>query len=96
VQGGTVTYNGTTLTATSGRGGIGEFDRVLTIGNATDSNGNTYRWTLEGLTTLYGGKVIASVTGSVAELNQNTTIATRPRGSMQLAGVSLTYIATIT
>ena len=98
VQGGSIAYNGTTLTVTSGRGGIGKLGRVLTIGNATDSNGNTFRWSLEGLTTLYEGSVVVSLTGSVAELNQNTTPAapTGPnRGLMLLRGVSLTYIATI-
>jgi len=98
VQGGSIAYNGTTLTVTSGRGGIGKLGRVLTIGNATDSNGNTFRWSLEGLTTLYEGSVVVSLAGSVAELNENTTAASPAgpnRGLMLLRGVSLTYIATI-
>lgn len=99
VQGGSIAYNGTTLTVTSGNGGIGKLNRVLTIGNATDSNGNTLRWSLEGLATVYSGTVIVSLTGTVAQLNQNTTSAapTQPnQGSALLRGVSLTYIATIT
>ena len=98
VQGGSIAYNGTTLTVTSGRGGIGKLDRVLIVGNATDSNGNTLRWNLEGLTTLYQGSVVVSLTGSVIQLNQNSTqtAPTAPkRGFMLLRGVSLTYIATI-
>lgn len=98
VQSGSIAYNGTTLTVTGGRGVIGKLDRVLTIGNATDSNGNTYRWSLEGLTTLYGGSVIMSLTGTVAELNENTTMATTTgpnQGFRPLRAVSLTYIATV-
>jgi hypothetical protein len=99
VQSGSITYNGTMLTVTNGLGGIGKLNRILTVGNATDSNGNDYRWVLEGLTTLYGGTVIASLTGTVAQLNQSTTMtaATQPNQPVTLLrGVSLTYIATIT
>ena len=98
VQGGTIAYNGTTLTITGGKGGIGKLDRVLTVGNATDANGNTLRWGLEGLATLYGGTVIVALTGNAAELNQGTSLAspTRPIQGLALPrGVSLTYIATI-
>jgi hypothetical protein len=98
VQGGSIAYNGTTLTVSNGKGGIGKLDRILMIGNATDSNGNTLRWTLEGLATLYGGSVIVSLTGTVAQINQNTTSATPTQPNQDLAfsrGVSLTYIATI-
>jgi hypothetical protein len=98
VQGGSIAYNGTTLTVTSGKGGIGKLNRVLMVGNATDSNGNTFRWNLEGLATLYSGSVIVSLTGNVAELNQNTPAAapTQPYRGLTLSRVlSLTYIATI-
>lgn len=97
VQGGSIDYNGTTLTVTSGSGGISKLDRVITIGNATDSNGNTFMWSLEGLTVLYGGSVIVCLTGSVAQLNQNMTpvAPTRPFQGETLRAVSLTYIATI-
>ena len=98
VQGGSITYNGTTLTVTSGEGGIGKLNRVLMAGNATDSNGNTLRWSLEGLATLYSGTVIISLTGSVGAANQNSTPAapSQPYQSSTLRReVSLTYIATI-
>ena len=98
VQGGSIAYNGTTLTVTSGRGGIGKLNRVLTVGNATDSNGKIYRWTLEGLTTLYSGTVILSLTGNVVEVEQNTTPTTttpRYQGLTLLRGVDVTYLATI-
>ena len=99
VQSGSLVYNGTMLTVTNGRGGIGKLNRILTVGNATDSNGNNYRWVIEGLTTLYGGTVIASLTGTVAQLNQSTTmtVTTQPNQPFTLLrGVNLTYIATIT
>ena len=98
VQGGSIAYNGTILTVTSGMGGIGKLGRILTIGNATDSSGNTFRWSLEGLTTLYGGSVILALNGSVSQLNQSTMIGgpTRPyQGLMPVRLVALTYIATI-
>jgi len=98
VQSGSIAYNGTTLTVTNGVGGIGKLDRVLTVGNATDSNGNSYRWSLEGLTTLYGGTVILSLNGIVSEMNQNSaaTTSTFPyRGFGRQPGVTLTYLATI-
>lgn len=97
VQGGSIAYNGTTLTVTSGRGGIGELNRVLTIGNATDTDGNTYRWILDGPSTLYGGTTITSLTGSVTELNQSTmTAPTGPsQGYTEPPVVTLSYIAIV-
>jgi len=98
VQGGTIAYNGTTITVTGGIGGIGKLDRVLMIGNATDSNGNTVRWSLEGLATLYSGTVIVSLTGTIGQLRQKTPHAA-PAGPNEpltpVRGISLTYIATI-
>jgi len=99
VQEGSIAYNGTILTVTGGTGGIGKLGRILTIGNATDSSGNTFRWSLEGLATLYGGSVIVAMNGSVSQLNQSTATEgpTRPyQGLMPVRLVSLTYIATIT
>jgi len=98
VQGGSIAYNGTTLQVTNGNGGIGKLNRVLMTGNATDSNGNILRWSMEGLATLYGGTTIVSLTGIIAPLNQNTTTAApmQPNQGLTLPrGVSLTYIATI-
>ena len=36
---GTINYNGTSLTVTSGKGGIGRLDHIVMVGNATDSKG---------------------------------------------------------
>lgn len=98
VQGGTITYNETTLTVTTGIGGIGKLDRTIMVGNATDSAGNSYRWSLQGLVTLYGGGVILSLAGSIIQANQNLTtgsITPPSRNFTQVRGISLTYIATI-
>jgi hypothetical protein len=97
IQGGTITYNGTTLTVTGGKGGVGKLNRIIMLGNATDSNGNTLRWSLEGLATLYNGTVIVSLTGNVAQPNQSTTAPRHPGQRLEITrGVSLTYIATLT
>jgi len=95
VQGGTIAYNGTTLTVTNGIGGIGKLDRVITVGNATDSSGNDYRWSLEGLTTLYGGSAIVSLAGNVGQMNQNTGFTGITRPGWIFRGINLSYIATI-
>lgn len=97
VQGGSIDYNETTLTVTSGVGEIGKLDRVVMVGNATDSNGNTLRWSLEGLATLYSGTVIVSLTGTIAQTNQSSTWTWpgRPNQGLTLRGLSLTYVATI-
>jgi len=98
VQSGTITYNGTTLTVSSGIGGIGKLNRLLMAGNATEPNGNTLRWNLEGLATLYGGTVIVALTGSVGTIGQNPTSTTYTQTYQNFAvrrQVSLTYIATI-
>jgi len=98
VQGGSIAYNGTTLQVITGKGGIGKFNRVLMVGNATDSDGDTLRWSLEGLATLFNGTMIVSLTGSVAALNQNTTPVALTQSNQGLTlprGVSLTYVATI-
>lgn len=97
-QSGSIDYNGTTLTVTSGVGGIGKLDRVVMVGNATGPNGNTLRWSLQGLATIYSGTVIASLTDTIIQMNQSTTPAwpARPnQGLALLRGVSLTYIAII-
>ncbi|HUK51308.1 MAG TPA: hypothetical protein VLV18_09745 [Terriglobales bacterium] len=93
---GTITYNGTTLTITSGKGGIGRLDHIVMVGNATDPEGSTLRWSLDGLAALYNGTVIVSLTGGVAELNP-TISATRMPGQRNTPTrlVGLTYIATL-
>jgi hypothetical protein len=96
VQSGSISYNGTTLTITEGKGGIGEFDHIVMIGNATDSKGNTLRWSLDGLATLYNGTVIVALTGGVTQLLQSTSTTKGPGQRVTLSRlVSLTYIATL-
>jgi hypothetical protein len=99
IQSGSLTINGTTLTITSGQGGIGTKDRILMGGNVTDSSGNTYRWTLEGLTTMYNGTVIASLEGG-SSYNPNpptTTTTQQPSTANRLpGGLRLSFIATVT
>lgn len=96
VQSESIAYNGTTLQVTNGNGGIGKLNRAIMIGNATNSNGSTLRWSLEGLATLYSGTMIISLTGSVAPLNNTTAASTQPYQSSTIPRVVvLTYIATI-
>ncbi len=98
IKSGSIVENGTTLTITSGEGGIGKLDRILMGGNATDSNGHTYRWALQGLATMYNGTVIASLNGGLSN-NQNppTTTNQQPSGANRRPrGVSLNFIATVT
>jgi len=104
IQNGTIVENGTTLTITSGKGGIGKLDRILMGGNVTDSNGHTYRWALGGLAAMYNGTVIASLNG-VSGYNPNPTTQTQTTTTQQSStghhhrgprGVSLSFIATVT
>ncbi len=96
VQSGSITYNGTTLQVTNGKGGIGKLNRVLMIGNATDSNGNTLTWSMEGLAALYGGTMIVALTGVVLSQNMTAAAPTQPSQAFTLPrGVTVTYIATI-
>jgi len=97
INSGSIIENGTTLTITTGKGGIGKLDRILMGGNVTDSSGHTYRWTLQGLTAMYNGTVVASLNGfsgynpnPATPTNQQSTTNKRPRG------VSLSFIATVT
>ena len=95
---GSINENGTTLTITSGEGGIGKLDRILMGGNVTDSNGHTYRWALEGIATMYNGTVIASLNG-VSGYNPNPTTPTTQQPSpanKRPTGVTLSFIATVT
>jgi hypothetical protein len=108
IQSGSIIENGTTLTITSGRGGIGKLDRILMGGNVTDSSGHTYGWFLEGLAAMYNGTVIASLNGfsgynpNPTTMTQTTTTTTtnqqpstwhHHRGPR---GVRLSFIATVT
>jgi len=107
IQSGSIVENGTTLTITSGKGGIGKLDRILMGGNVTDSNGHTYGWFLEGLTTMYNGTVIASLNG-FSGYNPNPTTMTQTTTTTTTAqqqptwhhhrgprGVRLSLIATV-
>jgi hypothetical protein len=98
IESGSIIENETTLTITSGNGGIGKLDRILMGGNVTDSNGHTYRWALEGLAAMHNGTVIASLNGGSSynpnpptrKTQQASATNKRPRG------VNLSFIATVT
>ncbi len=102
IQSGSIIENGTTLTITSGKGGIGKLDRILMGGNVTAPNGNTYRWGLAGLAAMYNGTVIASLNGgSSYNPNQAATQTTTQQSSTGHhhrgpRGVRLSFIATVT
>jgi hypothetical protein len=98
ITSGSINENGTTLTITSGKGGIGKLDRIQMGGNLTDSSGHSYRWTLGGLAAMYNGTVIASLNG-VSSYNPNPTTPTTQQPShanKRPRGVSLSFIATVT
>ena len=98
IKSGSIIENGTTLTITSGKGGIGKLDRILMGGNVTDSNGNTYRWVLTGLAAMYNGTIIASLNGG-STYNPNPATPTTQQSSTANKGprgVGLSFIATVT
>jgi hypothetical protein len=90
VQGGSIVFNGTTYTITSGNGTMSSMNRLMMYGNATDPNGNTVNWNLQGLAAIYNGTVIVSLNvGTFSEMNTSRS----PREGF--GGVNLTYIATM-
>jgi hypothetical protein len=98
IKSGSIIENGTTLTITSGKGGIGKLDRILMGGNVTDSNGHSYRWVLGGLAAIYNGTVIASLNGG-SSYNPNPATPTTQQSSAAHRGprgVRLSFIATVT
>ena len=99
IKSGSININGTTLTITSGNGGIGKLDRILMGGNVTDSNGHTYRWTLQGLAAMYNGTVIASLNGG-SSYNPNPATPTTQQQPFQTndlqAYTAVSFIATVT
>jgi len=98
ITSGSINENGTTLTITNGKGGIGKLDRILMGGNLTDSSGHTYGWALEGLATMYNGSVIVSLDG-VSGYNPNPTTLTTQQPSpanRRPTGIPLSFIATVT
>jgi hypothetical protein len=68
-------------------------------GNATDSNGHTYRWALEGLATMYNGTIIASLNGG-SNYNPNPATPTTQQQPSQTNNpetyTTVNFIATIT
>lgn len=98
IKSGSIIQNGTTLTITIGKGGIGKQDQIQMGGNVTDSKGDAYRWTLEGLATMYNGTVITSLNGSSSyNPNPATTTTQQPSATNKKpTGVSLTFIAAVT
>ena len=98
ITSGSINENGTTLTITNGKGGIGKLDRILMGGNATDSNGHTYGWVMEGLATMYNGTVIASLNGfSGYNPNPATPTTQQPYPTNRRpTGAPLSFIATVT
>ena len=108
IQNGTIVENGTVLTITSGRGGIGKLDRILMGGNVTDSNGHTYIWFLQGLTAIYNGTVIASLNGfsgynpnptTMTQTTTTTTTTQQPSSTWHhrgARGARLIFFATVT
>jgi hypothetical protein len=99
IESGSIIENGTTLTITSGMGGIGKLDRIVMGGNVTDSNGHNYRWALEGLATIYNGTVIASLNGG-SSYNPNSVTSTIQQQPFQTnyleAYAAVSFIATVT
>jgi len=90
VQGGSIVFNETTYTITSGNGAMSSMDRLMMSGNATDPNGNTVRWSLQGLAAIYNDAVIVSLNGGTfSEMDTSRS----PR--IGFGGVTLTYIASI-
>jgi allantoicase len=65
-------------------------DRLMIYGNATDPNGNTVNWNLQGLAAMYNDAVIISLNGGTfSEMNTSGS----PR--IGFGGVTLTCIATM-
>jgi hypothetical protein len=90
VQGGSIVFNETTYTITSGNGTMTGMDRLMMYGNATDPNGNTVNWNLQGLAAMYNDTVVISLNGGTfSEMNTSGS----PR--IGFGGVTLTYIATM-
>jgi len=84
IQSGSIVVNGNTFTITSGKGQMSSLGRMVIGGTATDSNGNTLRWQLQGLAAMYNGTVIADLNGGSFTTANNA-----------LAHTNLTYLATI-
>jgi hypothetical protein len=88
VENGSIVFNGATYTITSGNGTMSGMDQLMMYGNATDPNGNTVMWNLQGLAAMYNGTVIVSLNGGT--FNGINTPTSRRIG---FGGVNLTCIA---
>ena len=71
IKGGTVVINGTTYDIAAGQGEMNDIDRLIMNGTATDANGRTVGWRMDGLVALYGGTVIGELTGVVTTSASN-------------------------
>jgi hypothetical protein len=58
IQSGSIVFNGTTYTITSGNGRMTKINQLVMFGDAKDSSGSTIRWSLQGLTAIYNGTAI--------------------------------------
>jgi hypothetical protein len=85
VQSGSIIVNVNTFTITSGKGQMSSLGLLVISGTATDSNGNTITWQLQGLAAMYNGAVITDLNGGSFTAANNA-----------LAHTNLTYLATIT
>ena len=101
IKSGSIIENGVPLTITGGSGGIGKLDRILVVGNATDSNGHIYSWGLGGLAAMNDGTVMASLNG-ISSYNPNpSTSANRQAPQIKSPyesgpnGVPLSFIVTV-
>ena len=76
VLSGTFTINGQTYTVTNGDGHMNGFDQIASgmDGEATGTDGATYHWRLNGLTTLYNGVVLAGLRGGIGTIESNHAI----------------------
>ena len=84
VQSGSIIVNGNTFTITSGKGQMSSLGPLVIGGTATDSNGNTLTWQLQGIAALYNGAVIADLNGASFTAANNAVTHT-----------NLTYLATM-
>jgi hypothetical protein len=86
VQGGAIVINGVTFTITDGNGEMSNLDRLMMNGNAKSVNGQSFKWSMEGLAALHNGVVIGDLTGNAfASIDSDNTPA----------DVNVTYITTM-
>jgi len=91
IQIGSIVFNGTAYTITSGNGRMTKINQLMMFGDATDSSGTKIRWNLQGLTAIYNGTVIVELNGH--SFNETNDFAST--SDKRLADVGLTYIATM-